>query len=86
MKGKTVIHRIVEALVVGSVLTVTTACYLAGEIGAIPAMTEDAADGSISLLKHDCRVVQRWNRDQLRSIVQTHGAILDESEATPRRM
>jgi hypothetical protein len=85
-KGKTVINRIVAALVVGSFLTVTSACYLAGETGAIPAVTEDAADGSISLLKRNCRVVQRWNGDQPRLIVQTLGTILDESEAPQRRM
>ena len=81
MKGKTLINRIVAAIVVGSFLTVTTACYLVGEGGATLAEAEYTADGTISLLNRDCRVVQRWTGDQLRLIYQGHGAILDESES-----
>ena len=47
------------------------------------AEAEYTPDGTITLLDHDCQVVQRWTSDQLRSIVQGHGAILDESEAPP---
>ena len=59
---------------------------LVDEAGSTLAEAEYAPDGTITLLDHDCQVVQRWTSDQLRSIVQGHGAILDESEASPRRM
>ena len=54
---------------------------LVDEGGATLAEAEYTADGTITLLNRDCQVVQRWTGDQLRSIVQGHGAILDESEA-----
>jgi len=86
MKGKTLINKIVAAIVVGSFLTVTMACYLVGEGGATLAEAEYAADGTVTVLDRDCQVVQRWTSDQLRLIVQGHGAILDESEAPTRMM
>ena len=63
-----------------------TGYRLVDEAGTTLAEAEYAADGTVTVLDHDCQVVQRWTGDQLRSIVQGHGAILDESEATPRRM
>lgn len=59
---------------------------LLDERGSLLAEAEYAADGTVAVLDHDCHLVQRWTSDQLRSIVQGHGAILDESEAPPRRM
>ena len=59
---------------------------LVDEGGATLAEAEYAADGTVTVLDRDCQVVQRWTSDQLRSIVQGHGAILDESEASPRRI
>ena len=77
-------HGIIErrATIVPSV----TGYRLVDEAGSTLAEAEYAPDGTITLLDHDCQVVQRWTSDQLRSIVQGHGAILDESEALPRRM
>lgn len=40
---------------------------------------EYTVDGTVTVLDHDCQVLQR-SSDQLRSIVQGYGAILDESE------
>lgn len=57
---------------------------LVDEGGAALAEAEYAPDGTITLLDHDCQVVQRWTSDQLRSIVQGHGAILDGSEHPPQ--
>jgi len=63
-----------------------TGYRLVDEAGATLAEAEYAADGAVTLLNHDCQVVQRWTEDQLRSIVQGHDAILDESEALSHRM
>jgi hypothetical protein len=63
-----------------------TGYRLVDEAGTTLAEAEYAADGTVTVLDHDCQVVQRWTGDQPRSIVQGHGAILDESESPPRRM
>jgi hypothetical protein len=59
---------------------------LLDERGSLLAEAEYGADGTVTVLDPDCQVVQRWTRDQLRSIVQGHGTILDEPESPPRRM
>jgi hypothetical protein len=59
---------------------------LIDEAGTTLAEAEYAADGTVAVLDHDCQVMQRWMSDQLRSIVRSHGTILDESEALPRGM
>ena len=53
---------------------------LVDEGGAALVEAEYTVDGTVTVLDHDCQVVQR-SSDQLRSIVQGHGAILNESEA-----
>jgi hypothetical protein len=45
------------------------------------AEVEYAADGTLTVLDHDCRIVQRWTNGQLRLLVQGHGAALGESVA-----
>lgn len=59
---------------------------LVDERGSLLAEAEYAADGTVTVLDRDCQVVRRWTSDQLRSTVQGHGAILDKSEAPPRRI
>ena len=59
---------------------------LVDEGGVALVEAEYTVDGTVTVLDRDCQVVQRWTSDQLRSIVQGHGAILDKSEAPPRRM
>ncbi len=54
---------------------------LVDEGGAALVEAEYTVDATVTVLDRDCQVVQRWTSDQLRSIVQGHGAILDESEA-----
>ena len=66
--------------------TSATGYRLINETGALLAEAEMGQDGSVTLLDRDCQVVQRWTSDQLWSIIQSHSAILDESEASPRRM
>lgn len=61
-----------------------TGYRLVDEAGTILAEAQYGADGTVTWLNRDCQVVQRWTEDQLRSIVQGHGAILDESEALSR--
>lgn len=61
-----------------------TGYRLVDEAGTILAEAQYGADGTVTWLNRDCQVVQRWNGDQLRSIVQGHGPILDESEALSR--
>ena len=53
---------------------------LVDEGGAALVEAEYTVDATVTVLDRDCQVVQR-SSDQLRSIVQGHGAILDESEA-----
>jgi hypothetical protein len=57
---------------------------LIDESGIVLAEAEYEADGSVSVLDRDCRVVQRWTGDQLRSITQNRDAMLDESAAMER--
>jgi hypothetical protein len=59
---------------------------LLDERGSLLAEAEYAADGTVTVLDRDCQVVQRWASNQPRSIFQGPGAILDESEAPPRRI
>jgi hypothetical protein len=57
---------------------------LIDEDGIVLAEAEYAADGAISILDSECRVVQRWTSDQLRSITQSRGAILEVPGAIGR--
>jgi hypothetical protein len=57
---------------------------LIDESGIVLAEAEYEADGSVSVLDRDCRVVQRWTGDQLRSMTQNRDAMLDESAAIER--
>ncbi len=54
---------------------------LLNEKSATLAEVEYAADGTLTILDHDCRVVQRLTDDQLRLLVQGHGDTLGESVA-----
>jgi hypothetical protein len=77
-------HGIIERR--ATIVPNATGYRLVDEAGSILAEAEYTPDGTITLLDHDCQVVQRWTSDQLRSIAKGHGAILDESEALSRRM
>jgi Domain of unknown function (DUF3332) len=66
-----------RAMIVSS----ATGYRLVNEGGNTLAEVEYAADGTLTVLDHDCRVVQRWTDDQLRLLVQGHGASLGESAA-----
>jgi len=77
-------HGIIERR--ATIVQSATGYRLVDEAGTTLAEAEYVADGTVTVLDHDCQVVQRWTSDQLRSIVQGHGAILDESEAPLRRM
>ena len=70
-------HGIIErrAMIVSS----ATGYRLLDESGMTLAETEYAADGTLTVLDHDCQVVQRWTDDQLRVIVQSHVIRLGES-------
>ncbi len=59
---------------------------LIDEKGSLLAEAEYAADGTVTVLDHDCQVVQRWTGDQLRSMVQGRSAIRSESVASLRSM
>lgn len=50
-----------------------TGYRLLDENGARLAEAEFRADGAVTVLDRDCRIVQRWTTDQLRSFVQDHG-------------
>ncbi|MDE3040850.1 MAG: hypothetical protein KGJ82_09775 [Nitrospirota bacterium] len=50
-----------------------TGYRLLNERGNTLAEVEYAADGTLTVLDHDCRIVQRWTDDQLRLFVQGHG-------------
>ena len=54
---------------------------LLNEKSATLAEVEYAADGTLTILDHNCRVVQRWTDDQLRLPVQGHGDTLGASVA-----
>jgi hypothetical protein len=66
-----------RAMIVSS----ATGYRLLNERGNTLAEVEYSADGTFTVLDHDCRVVQRWTNGQLRLLVQGHGAALDESAA-----
>ena len=86
-EGATVLyerHGIIERR--ATIVPSATGYRLLDERGSLLAEAEYAADGTVAVLDHDCQVVQRWTSDQLRSIVRSHGTILDESEALPRGM
>lgn len=57
---------------------------LIDESGIALAEAEYEADGAVTVLDHDCRVVQRWTVGQLRSITQGRDVILNESAAMER--
>ena len=63
------------------IISSATGYRLLNERGNTLAEVEYAADGTLTILDHDCRVVQRWTDDQLRLLVQGHGAALGESVA-----
>lgn len=54
---------------------------LLDEGGGTLAEAEYAADGGLTVLDHDCHVVQRLTADLLRSMVQSHGPSRGESVA-----
>ena len=64
-----------RAMIVSS----ATGYRLLNEKGNTLAEVEYAADGTLTVLDHDCQVMQRWTDDQLRLLVQGHGAALGES-------
>jgi hypothetical protein len=57
---------------------------LIDESGIVLVEAEYEADGAVSFLDRDCRVIQRWTGDELRSITQSRNAILDEPAAIER--
>jgi hypothetical protein len=57
---------------------------LIDENGIVLAEAEYAADGAISVLDSECRIVQRWTGDQLRSITQRRDVIFEEPGAIER--
>lgn len=69
-------HGIIErrAMIVSSVM----GYRLLDERGMTLAEAEYAADGALTILNHDCQVLQRWTGDQLRVMVQSHGASQSE--------
>jgi hypothetical protein len=67
-----------RAMIVSS----ATGYRLLNERGNTLAEVEYAVDGTLTVLDQDCRVVQRWTDDQLRLLVQGHGAALGESVAS----
>ena len=63
------------------IVSSATGYRLLDERGMMLAEAEYAADGTLTVLDHDCQVVQRWTDDQLRVLVQSHGTTLGESVA-----
>jgi hypothetical protein len=57
---------------------------LIDERGIVLAEAKYEADGAVTVLDRDCRVVQRWTGDQLRSITQDRDATVNESMAMER--
>ncbi|MBH0180153.1 MAG: hypothetical protein HP490_00350 [Nitrospira sp.] len=57
---------------------------LIDENGIVLAEAEYEADGAVRILDRDCRVVQQWTGDQLRSITQDRDVIVNESAAMER--
>ena len=72
-------HGIIERR--AKIVSSATGYRLLDEGGMTLAEAEYAADGTLTVLDHDCQVVQRWTDDQLRVIVQGHGTTLGESVA-----
>jgi hypothetical protein len=64
-----------------TIVSSATGYRLLNEKGNTLAEVEYAADGTLTVLDHDCQVMQRWTDDQLRLLVQGHGAALGESVA-----
>ena len=64
-----------------TIVSSATGYRLLNESGTTLAEAEYAADGALTVLDHDCQVMQRWTSDQLRALVQNHGATLGESVA-----
>jgi Domain of unknown function (DUF3332) len=75
-------HGVVErrAMIIGN----SSGYRLIDESGIVLAVAEYEADGAVTVLDRDGRVVQRWTGDQLRSITQNRDAILNESAAMER--
>ena len=63
-----------------TIVSNATGYRLLDERGMTLAEAEYAANGTFTLLDHDCQVVQRWTSDQMRVIVQNHEATVGESE------
>jgi hypothetical protein len=64
-----------------TIVSSETGYRLVNEGGNTLAEVEYETDGTLTVLDQDCRVVQRWTDDQLRGLVQGHGASLGESAA-----
>jgi hypothetical protein len=75
-------HGVVERR--ASILPHGTGYRLVDENGIILAEAGYAADGAVTVLDRNGRVVQQWSGDQLRSIAQGRNAILDEEAAIER--
>jgi hypothetical protein len=75
-------HGVVERR--ASILPHGTGYRLVDENGIVLAAAEYAADGAVTVLDRNGRVVQQWTGDQLRSIAQSRDAILDKPAAIER--
>jgi hypothetical protein len=64
-----------------TIVSSATGYRLVNENGNTLAEVEYGADGTLTVLDQDCRVVQRWADDQLRLLVWGHRAALGESVA-----
>jgi hypothetical protein len=67
-----------------TILSHGTGYQLIDESGIVLAEAKYEADGAVSVLDRDCRVVQRWTGDQLRSITQRRDVIFEEPGAIGR--
>jgi len=72
-------HGIVERR--ATIVSSETGYRLLDEKGLTLAEAEYAVDGTLTVLDHDCQIVQRWTDEQLRVMVQNHGTTLGESVA-----
>ena len=72
-------HGIIERR--ATIVSSATGYRLLDEKGRTLAEAESAADGTFTILDHNCQVVQRWTGDQVRVMVQSHGTKLGESVA-----
>ncbi|MBH0180150.1 MAG: DUF3332 family protein [Nitrospira sp.] len=75
-------HGIVERR--ATIIANSAGYRLIDESGIVLAEAEYEADGAVRVLDRDCRVVQQWTGDQLRSITQGRDAIVNESAAMER--